>query len=139
VPENIGPGSSGPLTAGPQTDQRAAMRMIVRRHPYLTFAFLLSTLAALWFLVDFLLGVLFWDGKGHEKVAPWMTVGYVARAWDLVPQEIDAAAGLPLPVDGRPFTLQEIADDRGVPVAEIVALVEKTVRDMKRREHQGQD
>ena len=113
------------------------MRRMLRLHPYLTSAFVLSSLAALFFLVKFILGVLVWDGGRMHEIKPWMTVGIVARSWELDPRVVDAQAGLPLPVDGRPFTLQEIADDRGVPVAQIIALLADTLRDMKRAEHRG--
>jgi hypothetical protein len=113
------------------------MRRMFRLHPYLTSAFALSSLAALAFLIDFVLGVLVWDGGRMQEIKPWMTVGLVARSWELDPREVDAQAGLPLPVDGRPFTLQEIADDRGVPVEQIIRLLANTLRDMKRAEHRG--
>lgn len=114
------------------------MRQMLRLHPYLTTAFILSSLAALAFLVDFAFGVAGWDGEKPGPVRPWMTIGLVAENWGLEPEAIDAAAGLPLPVDGRPFTLQDIADARGVPVAEIIALVERTVRDMRRDARHGE-
>jgi hypothetical protein len=114
------------------------MRRMFRLHPYLTTAFVLSSLAALAFLIDFILGVMAWERGGPARdIKPWMTVGLVARNWDLDPREVDARAGLPLPVDGRPFTLQEIADDRGVPVGQIIALLADTLREMKRAEHRG--
>jgi hypothetical protein len=113
------------------------MRELFRRHPRAVGAFLLASVAALWFLVDLVGGIRGWDGGRPEPVQPWMTVGYVGRAWDLDPRAIDARAGLPLPADGRPFTLQEIADDRGVPVDDIIAIVERTVRDMAEERHGG--
>lgn len=101
-----------------------------RRQPRVAAAFLLALLLTLglggWALYDWL----WWETHEDQPVEPWMTVGFVARSWDLDPREIDARAGLPLPVDGRPFTLTEIAEDRGVPVAEIVALVTATVQRM---------
>jgi hypothetical protein len=113
------------------------MRAMFRLHPFLTSLFAGASLAALVFLVNFIMGIVGWDGGRPGPVRPWMTVGLVAQNWDLDPRAIDAAAGLPLPVDGRPFTLQEIADDRGVPVADIIALVEQTVRDMRRAQGHG--
>jgi hypothetical protein len=113
------------------------MRQMFRLHPYLSVAFVLSTLVAIGFLVNAAIGILGWEGNRPGPVRPWMTVGLVAENWGLEPREIDAAAGLPVPVDGRPFTLQEIADQRGVPVEEIIQLVEDTVRQMRRAEHHG--
>jgi hypothetical protein len=113
------------------------MRRMFRLHPYLSIAFLVSSVAAIAFLIDVASGLMGWDGGRPGPVRPWMTVGIIAESWGLDPREIDAQAGLPLPVDGRPFTLQDIADDRGVPVEEIIRLVEDTVREMKRAEHGG--
>jgi hypothetical protein len=113
------------------------MRKMFRLHPYLTTAFVLSSVVALGFLIKITLGIIGWEGGRPGPVRPWMTVGLVAENWGLEPRAIDAAAGLPEPVDGQPFTLQEIADARGVPVEEIIKLVEDTVRQMKRAEHAG--
>lgn len=115
----------------------AGMRQMFRLHPYLSTAFVLSTVLALGFLINVALGIMGWDGGKPGPVRPWMTVGLVAENWGLDPREIDAVAGLPFPVDGRPFTLQDIADARGVPVEQIVQLVEDTVRQMKQAEHGG--
>ena len=61
-----------------------------------------------------------------------MTVGYVARSWGLEPRALDAEAGMPVPeVKGHPQTLEEIARDRGVPVAEVIAEVEAAVARLK--------
>jgi hypothetical protein len=112
-----------------------AMRQMFRLHPFLTLSFALSCLAAVAFLVDVLIGVAGWDGGKPGPVRPWMTIGLVAENWGLDPEAIDAAADLPLPVNGRPFTLQEIADARGVPVQDIVSLVERTVRHLRQADH----
>ncbi len=108
------------------------MRRMFQLHPVLTTAFALTSLAALAFLASFIWGMLFWDGGRRDDIQPWMTVGLVARSWDLDPRAVDAKAGLPLPVNGRPFTLQEIADDRGVPVEDIIKLLADTLREMAR-------
>ena len=106
------------------------MNGLWKTHPRLLLAFLGLTALALFFAGRILWGAIYWAEHRNETVRPWMTVGYVGRSWGLEPREIDARAGLPLPVEGHPFTLQEIATQRGVPVAEIIALVEKTVAEM---------
>ena len=53
-------------------------------------------------------------------------------------REIDRIAGLPLP-QGHPLTLQEIARERGVPVAEIIAGVEAAVAKLQARNAEGTD
>jgi hypothetical protein len=53
----------------------------------------------------------------------------------LEPRALDAEAGTPIPqVKGHPQTLDEIARDRGVPVAEVIAEVEEAVVRLKASE-----
>lgn len=117
------------------------MLIALRRHPWLTAAFLVFTALALWLLVETLDHARGWHGAPEEEVRPWMTVGYVARSWDLDPRAIDGVAGLPLPEEaGRPLTLQEIAGQRGVPVEEIIILVEEAIRTLRDEERgEGRD
>ena len=65
-----------------------------------------------------------------------MTIGYVARSWGLHGPDIDAAAGLPPPEEGHPFTIREIARQRGVPEADIIKLVTDVVTKMEATEPQ---
>lgn len=102
------------------------MKAAFRRHPYLIIAFLLAATLTLFFAISALIDAVYWSSRERESIAGWMTVGYVAHSWDLHGPDIDALAGLPLPID-RPLTLNEIAADRDVPVAEIVAQVEAAV------------
>jgi hypothetical protein len=103
-----------------------------RVRPWLTSAFVLACAVTLFFGGRFVAYSVYWATHQEVPVEPWMTVGYVARSWGLDPRELDAAAGLPLPeVKGRPQPLSEIATDRGVPVAEIIAEVEAAVAQLK--------
>lgn len=106
-----------------------------RARPWLTSAFLLACALTLFFAARFVGHAVYWANHQDEAVQPWMTVGYVARSWGLDGREIDALAGLPLPeVKGHPQTLAEIAADRGVPVAEVIAKVEAAVAELKASE-----
>lgn len=99
-----------------------------RKRPILTSAFLLACLVTLFFSGRFVVQAVYWANHHEEPVRPWMTVGYIARSWGLEPRELDAEAGLPLPeVKGRPQPLSEIAKERGVPVADIIAEVEAAI------------
>lgn len=115
------------------------MLLTLRRHPWVAGAFVLATAAMLWFLVDVLDGVTRWSAPEAEPVQPWMTVGYIGRTRDLDPRLIDEVAGLPLPENGRPLTLTEVARQRGVPVAEVIAQVEAALAELQPREggHDG--
>lgn len=103
-----------------------------KARPWLTSAFVLACAVTLFFGGRFVAYSVYWATHQEVPVEPWMTVGYVARSWGLDPRELDAAAGLPLPeVKGRPQPLSEIAADRGVPVAELIAEVEAAVRTLR--------
>lgn len=112
------------------------MRALLRRHPLLVLAFVLAALSASFFAGRIVWNAVYWAQHRQEPVQPWMTVGYVGRSWGLSPREIDARAGLPAPQKGHPLTLQQIADQRGVPVAEIIVLVETTVARMQAEKEQ---
>lgn len=103
-----------------------------RARPYLTTAFLLACAVTLFFAVRIVVQAVYWQTHQDVAVEPWMTVGYIARSWDLDPRELDQLAGLPLPeVKGRPQPLSQIARDRGVPVAEVIADVEEAIAAMR--------
>lgn len=104
------------------------LRLAWRTRPRLTLAFLLACAVTLFFAGRFLVQAVYWSSHQDLPVRPWMTVGYIARSWDLDPREIEAAAGLPGPAErGSPKPLVEIAKDRGVPVEAVIADIEKAV------------
>ena len=99
------------------------------RRIFLLVALLLAVVVTLMLAVGLFRDARDWR-RGDEPIRPWMTVGYIARGAGLDPREIDRRAGLPLP-DPDPWTLREIAKDRGVPVREIIDLVERTIAEMQ--------
>ena len=104
------------------------MKKLWRTRPWLTSAFLLACAVTLFFLLRLVVQTVYWQTHKEVPVQPWMTVGYVARSWGLDPRALDAKAGLPLPeVNDHPQPLAEIAQDRGVPVENIIAEVEAAV------------
>lgn len=103
-----------------------------RARPVLGSAFLLACAVTLFFAGRFTVYTVYWATHREVPVQGWMTVGYVARSWGLDPRALDAEAGLPLPeIKGRPQPLSEIARDRGVPVAEVIAEVEAAITRMQ--------
>jgi hypothetical protein len=103
--------------------------------PWLTSAFLLACAVTLFFAGRLVFFTIYWTTHQEMPVQGWMTVGYVARSWGLEPLELDAEAGLPLPEEKRRAQpLSEIARDRGVPVAEVIAEVEAAVAALRARE-----
>jgi hypothetical protein len=106
-----------------------------RARPWLTSAFLLACALALFFATRLTVQTIYWANHQDETVQPWMTVGYIARSWDLDARKIDALADLPLPeTKGRPQPLSEIAKDRGVPVATIIVDVEAAIQALRAQE-----
>lgn len=111
------------------------LRHLWRARPRLTAAFLLACAVTLFFTTSFAYRTVYWSTHQDMPIRPWMTVGYIARSWDLNGRELDALAGLPLPEKkGRPQPLTEIALDRGVPVAEIIARVETAIATLRARD-----
>jgi hypothetical protein len=110
---------------------RADLLLLWTRHRKASLVFMLAAAVTLFFVARIMVSALYWAGHHEEPVQPWMTVGYIGHSWGFPAHEIDLKAGLPAPVQGHPFTLQEIARQRGVPVAKIVAEVENTLAAME--------
>jgi hypothetical protein len=113
------------------------MRDALRRHPWLTLAFGAASLVALAFLIAALVGLAGWRDRPPEAVAGWMTLRYVARAHDVDPRDIDRLAAFGLTEGEGPYTLDRIAADRGVPVAEVIAAVEAAIGSLQAEEGAG--
>lgn len=106
------------------------MTLLFRKHPVLVSAFLLALVLSIFFAGRIVYRGFYWAQHQEEAVQPWMTVGYIGRSWGFDPREIDDRAGLPVPERGRPFTLEQIAEDRNVPVSQIIAEVEAVLTTM---------
>lgn len=105
-----------------------------RMRPYLTSAFVLACAVTLFFIGRVVYSGIYWANHQDDPIKTWMTVGYIARSWDLNGREINAIAGLPLPeVKGHPQPLREIARDRGVPVEEVIAEVMQAIAILRAR------
>lgn len=114
-----------------------AVKKLWRTHRLTLSAFVLASAVTLFFLVRFVVGLVYWSVHENEPVQPWMTVGYIGRSWHLNPRVLDAEAGLPPPA-GHPLTLSEIARDRGVPVATVIAEVEAAIVRLKAKGRETQ-
>jgi hypothetical protein len=110
---------------------------LARQRPGLVAAFILACAVTLGSLGWFTYSAIYWNSHRNQAVQPWMTVGYIARSWDLPAPQLDALANLPGPkAKGHPQPLSEIAADRGVPVAYVVAEVEKAIAVLRMAEPQ---
>jgi hypothetical protein len=99
-----------------------------RVRPRLAAAFLLACLVTLYFVGRFVTFSIYWAQHRDMPVEPWMTVSYAARSWGIDPAALNDLLHLPVPeVKGHPQPLAEIARDRGIPVADLVAEVEVAI------------
>lgn len=107
------------------------MWQLARARPRLVMAFALAVALALFFGGRIAVRAIYWANPTHhnQAIEGWMTAGYIGRSWGVDPAELDALAGLPLPsVKGHPQPMVEIAADRGVPVAVVIAEVEAALK-----------
>ena len=84
--------------------------------------FLLALALTLFFAVRFTLAVFYWSDPAHhdQAIEGWMPLRFVARSWDVPPEVLVDAAGLPPDLRIR-RNLDLIADDQGIPVAALIA------------------
>jgi hypothetical protein len=108
---------------------------LIRRHPVLTAAFALALALTLFFAGQFVARAAYWSDPAHREqaVEPWMTLRYIGRSWNLDPHQINTEAGLGQ-TPGLPLPLDEIARQRGVPVAEVIAGVEAAILRLRARD-----
>ena len=114
------------------------MRKLWSQHPFALTGFLLAAAVALFFAGHLVVRTIYWMDPDHRNMVPqpWMTVGFIGKSWGLDPRLIDEKAGLPSPGEGRggPRTLQDIARERGVPVAQVIVEVEAVILTLKAAE-----
>jgi hypothetical protein len=102
----------------PPIPLREALRRLWRRRRGLLLATGTAALLALFFAGRFLLHVFVWEGRQDEPLAPWMTLGYVARSYDVDRDDLAQALGLEHP--GR-LSLAQIAARSGRSLPEVEA------------------
>ena len=102
---------------------------LLRRHPILTIGFALALALTLFFAGRFVAQVVYWSdpARQEQEVQGWMTLRYVAKSWRLPPRDLYEAAGLPGPTRGHPLTLEQLAEDRGIPLPQLIAEVETAI------------
>lgn len=97
----------------------------IKHHRYMSLAFLAALTATMFFAFDILSDAKNWKDPKHRDVVPqvWMTPMYIAHSWKVDPKELGSAIGLTEKPKKR-TTLEDIANARGVPVAQIIAEVQ---------------
>lgn len=112
---------------------RRTLGLMWRRHRLLTVAFLAAAGITLLLAVRTTAFYVYWANHRAVPVEPWMTVGYVARSWEVSPTALREALGLPLQVRDR-RSIAQIARDKGVPVEVLVAEIETALAAAQRQE-----
>ncbi|WBU54687.1 hypothetical protein [Paracoccus sp. SCSIO 75233] len=119
-------------------------RRLSKRDWPLGAAFLLAVALSGFFGFRLVDRALYWADPDHlhQEPAPWMTVGYLARSWKMPPQELGRTLDLE-PEDIRGNRLSDIAEETGIPVAELIdrlnqRLAQETLRDGRDRGATGQ-
>lgn len=105
------------------------MSRLWRDHPRLVLAFALALGLSVFFAGRIVVSAVYWSSHRQETLAPWMTLGYVGRSWGVDPRALNKAAGLNLP-EGNRLTLAEIAQARGVAVADLIDTLDQTIATM---------
>jgi hypothetical protein len=108
------------LAPRPPLALREALRRLWRRRRGLMLATGVAALLALFFAARFLLHVFVWEGRRDEPLAPWMTVGYVARSYDVDRDDLAQALGLD-PDHPERLSLAQIAARSGRTLPEVEA------------------
>lgn len=87
-------------------------------HRLLLIAFIIASLAAILFAVRLMIFTIYWSQHRDEPLQGWMTIGYVARSYDLPREALAVELGL---VEGATprISLSGIAKLRGVPLASV--------------------
>jgi hypothetical protein len=66
-----------------------------------------------------------------QTVATWMTPRFIARSWHIPQRVILRAIDAPEPPPDGPMSLTELAEFRGVPIAQVIAEVEAAISDFR--------
>ncbi|WP_416795644.1 hypothetical protein [Ciceribacter azotifigens] len=100
-----------------------------REHRLLLLAFLAAAALTLFFAARFAFYVVYWSAPEHrnQPIEDWMTIGYIARSYDLPREALADALGVgPLGTGRRP-TVEQLARDRGVTPEEFRAEIERAI------------
>ena len=93
-----------------------------REHRLALLIFLGGAAIALFFTVRLVLFTVYWADPAHRDQTPdgWMTPGYIARSWHVPREDLARHLGL-VPGTDPHLTLEQIAEDRGIPLAKLIA------------------
>lgn len=104
------------------------LRKIWKAAPVATTILFAALAVSVFFAVRIGANWIYWNDPAHrdQHIAGWMTPRYVAHSWNLPPEVIAEAISLQ-PGEGRPASLDRIADERGIPVEELIRILENAI------------
>lgn len=106
----------------------ARLRAAWAKAPWLMSAFTLALLLTLFFGVNAAREAIYWADPRHveQPIAGWMTPGYVGISWN-IPREVMRDALNLTDAERGPIRLQDLADQRGVPLSDIIAQINAAI------------
>lgn len=106
---------------------------ILKRHLVLSLAFVATFAITVMFLVKFTLSVLIWSDAGRvdQPIEAWMTPRYVSRSWQVPPEAIAGALGVPADGTGRRVTLAQLAEIQSRDLQALISDLEASIAKFK--------
>jgi len=108
------------------------LALIWKSHPFLGTVFVLTAAVTGFFLIRAAIFFLVWSDpdRAPPPIQPWMTPRYVGRGWDIPRNEMVQLLGLPPKGEyRRRLTLEDIAEDQGIAVEELINRINAHVAD----------
>lgn len=104
------------------------LKRIWKAAPLATALLLAALAVTVFFAVRLTLGWIYWADPAHrdQQIADWMTPRYVALSWQVPPEVVAEALGLS-PHQGRPQSLEAIAQARGERPEALIQAIEAAI------------
>ena len=113
----------------------SALGRLWRHNRLALLAFVAATALTVFFTARMMVFSVYWADPAHhnQAIAGWMTPRYIARSWHVPPEAIETVTG-GRPGTGHPRTLDQIAADAGVPMADLAAEITAAIAAAKAAE-----
>ncbi|MEN8893418.1 hypothetical protein [Planktotalea arctica] len=108
---------------------------VLKRHLFLSLAFVAAFAVAMMFVVRLTLSLLVWSDPAQmdQPIKAWMTPRYVSRSWHVPPETIGDALGITFDGSGRRVTLAELAESQNRGVQTLIDDLEASIALFKAR------
>lgn len=110
-----------------------ALARLWRGHRLLVLAFVAAIALTVGLGSRMIYTTVYWSQHRDAALAPWMTLGFVARSWDLDRAALADALGLD-PEQRARLTLEQIAARTGRSPPEVIAILEAEIEAARRAE-----